>query len=550
MEQEPMMARMLIRCTHVLSEDIPTAGVRIMSGGKIELVINPEYFFNLSDFEKIGLIWHEMNHLVYDHIRRGRALAYRDEFNVAADEANNQFIPRMFLPKRAILPEYYGHEKLQSMEYYYNKHIARGDAAKYQQKKYEGGLDDEKNTKDLKKQIEKSLKDQKRLQEELKNQADEFEKESKGQDSEEKDQSSQEKNSKLVNDQRKMEVSQESLSDQLSDQNLDDLADQSDEMAKDLKEIGDQLKKAKENLKDSKLSDSNRDMQSKIEDLQKKIKENQDAMESAAQGIKDIQDAAQNRQNGKGQSSGGSPEDGDTPQVMDNHDIWETSDASPEEQHHTLSNAIKQAYEEASSGYGGKATEERWRSLVSKFMQKPSVDWKRQIRGYIGTTLVPETRESRKKVNKKFGYLLPGRAKTFGPKIMIGVDISASVTDANYLNLMKELKGILPLSEEPIEVFFFTTEVLSKKLHLDKHTNAVPPRMGDGGTNFQSAIDYANEKKPDLLIMLTDGEAPSPTRTRYPILWTLVGKKINPKLHGRQILVDLPQVVAKISEEK
>jgi len=52
-----------------------------------------------------------------------------------------------------------------------------------------------------------------------------------------------------------------------------------------------------------------------------------------------------------------------------------------------------------------------------------------------------------------------------------------------------------------------------------------PPRGlgGGGGTSFEPAILYANEKlRPDGLVYLTDGYAGPPlTKPRYPTLWLI-----------------------------
>jgi len=166
---DPYLGVLCQKCRIKWSDKIPTAGVRIMPNGVIEMIVNPEFYFIKTANEKVGLIWHELLHLVADDIKNSYGLD-PERANIAMDEANNQYIKRSFLPKKAILPEYFKHERNKPFEYYYNKHMKRDDSAKYQQKKkYEGGLDDKDQENSLIDQIKKAMARQKEVHEEKEN---------------------------------------------------------------------------------------------------------------------------------------------------------------------------------------------------------------------------------------------------------------------------------------------------------------------------------------------------------------------------------------------
>jgi predicted metal-dependent peptidase len=103
-KEQPFYAELITRCKISMGSDIPTAGVRIMPTGALEMYINPEFFLALTQFERCGLAMHEMLHLMNDHISRGAGLNHQIS-NVAMDNAINQMIPKRFLPGCAILPE-------------------------------------------------------------------------------------------------------------------------------------------------------------------------------------------------------------------------------------------------------------------------------------------------------------------------------------------------------------------------------------------------------------------------------------------------------------
>ncbi len=131
------------RCVILWTEKIPTAAVRIMPNSTIEMVINPEFFYNLSDKQRVGLIKHELLHLMNDHISRSLGLNPKIA-NVAMDTAINQFIPTIFLPPGALLDNNQKIElpPLENFEVYYN--LLMNDPAinkKQVKKKYKGGLE-------------------------------------------------------------------------------------------------------------------------------------------------------------------------------------------------------------------------------------------------------------------------------------------------------------------------------------------------------------------------------------------------------------------------
>lgn len=139
-------ACLIQRCAILWTDKVPTAGVRIMPNGVIELLINPEFFFNLSSKERVGLLMHEMLHLISDHIVRSLGL-HPSRANVSMDTAINQYIPLPYLPPGALL---HNNQKIQlppmqNFEMYYNLLAEDLDIERKQiKKKYQGGL--EKNS--------------------------------------------------------------------------------------------------------------------------------------------------------------------------------------------------------------------------------------------------------------------------------------------------------------------------------------------------------------------------------------------------------------------
>lgn len=550
LNREPYIACLVQRCRHIYTDKVPTAAVRVMPNGIIELLVNPEFFYNQTVEERIGLIQHEMYHLICNHLERHHGLNM-EKANIAMDEAINQYIPRQFLPKRAILPEYFNHEKKKAFEYYYNLHMLRDDSAKYQQpQKYKGGVDDQRNKEELKKQIQDSLKKQQEImdkQEQL--QEKQEQKSSKNSDENKNNSEVKKDESALSREQDSQEHSQQTMSEEMIGNGLQKESEQSDEIADRQKNLRKQMEKLQEKYPEKGSDEISAD-QKEMQKLQEDMKNNQEQMQKALDQLSEINQQAQKREQekkekGEGQPQPGSggqgdPSDGEAPHVIDTHDLWNSSPASKEEQKRTLANALSQAMQDTERQWGKDRIPEHIKQLIEEALKKPKVNWKALIRSYLGKCLVNDQTYSRKKPSRKFGYIAPGKVQKFGPKIIVAVDCSGSVTNPQYSEFMSEFKGITAHLREKIEVIFFDYEMSDYKMMIDENTKNLPTRPASGGTNFQCVINYANEQRPDLLVILTDGDAPCPTKPKYPVLWGLVGGRTNPQLtFGKQVLLEL-----------
>jgi predicted metal-dependent peptidase len=93
----------LAQCKVVLTNDIEIAGVNF-KGTTYYLYINPETFNELPLNQRLGILKHEMLHILYNHIER-KGKRQHELFNVATDCAINQQINSEDLPKDCITPK-------------------------------------------------------------------------------------------------------------------------------------------------------------------------------------------------------------------------------------------------------------------------------------------------------------------------------------------------------------------------------------------------------------------------------------------------------------
>lgn len=160
------------------------------------MVINPEFYCQLTPKERVGLVLHEMYHLTCDHLSRSFGLDPQIA-NIAMDTAINQHIPIDYLPPGALLPDNVVHLEnrirkqqgepeiklahMQAFENYYNILKAEFDRQHIQQMqnphKFDGKLDANNQPQQTPEQQKQQQEQMKKMLEEMLQQEKEMEKE-------------------------------------------------------------------------------------------------------------------------------------------------------------------------------------------------------------------------------------------------------------------------------------------------------------------------------------------------------------------------------------
>jgi predicted metal-dependent peptidase len=103
MLREPYYGLFLIMTDKIWSSEIKTAGVAQI-GINYRLVINSDFWNSLKYEHKLGLLKHELLHLVFFHPLVRSDYADKELFNIAADIEINQYIDPELLPDGGLLP--------------------------------------------------------------------------------------------------------------------------------------------------------------------------------------------------------------------------------------------------------------------------------------------------------------------------------------------------------------------------------------------------------------------------------------------------------------
>lgn len=118
---EPYYGLFLIGLNKQIRKDIPTAGVS-KNGIGVQLSINPGFFADLNEKQRIGLLKHELLHVSFGHITMRDRFSNHKLFNIAADLEINQYISADQLPEGGLtldtFPELNLPEKAGTIKYY------------------------------------------------------------------------------------------------------------------------------------------------------------------------------------------------------------------------------------------------------------------------------------------------------------------------------------------------------------------------------------------------------------------------------------------------
>lgn len=158
---------------------------------------------------------------------------------------------------------------------------------------------------------------------------------------------------------------------------------------------------------------------------------------------------------------------------------------------------------------------------------KVKIDYRRVLRLFRTEVISSKRRLTRMRPSRRFGFDYMGCVHQLTSRLLIAVDTSDSVSNDMLSDFFGIVNRFFKYGIETIDVVMFDTEINGETISLKKAMKDGLKIIGRGGTDFQCVIDYAAQSKTRYqgLIILTDGDAPTPTLPpffRVPILWALI----------------------------
>lgn len=157
--------------------------------------------------------------------------------------------------------------------------------------------------------------------------------------------------------------------------------------------------------------------------------------------------------------------------------------------------------------------------------------WQKLLLPFFPKASFPLREETRKRPNRRYGFLSPGRRRTHKLRVAVALDTSGSIsTEALGLfwRELEHLRGLRLL--ELVGVIVCDAQVHGVFNRGHQRQSGLELR-GGGGTDFRPAFKRAEELSPDLFIYFTDGLGTyPPRRPKFPVIWVLDGTKPQSKI--------------------
>lgn len=148
----------------------------------------------------------------------------------------------------------------------------------------------------------------------------------------------------------------------------------------------------------------------------------------------------------------------------------------------------------------------------------------RQLMGAIESTKKKTvTRRNRRQPER---LELRGELRDHKANLIVALDISASISEGEFHQAMKEVLGIIRNYKHEITVVECDDEI--RRVYKVRSEKDIQERSTEkGATRFQPVIDYANSAKVNLLVYFTDGKGEERLKGSprgYKILWVISGR--------------------------
>lgn len=166
--------------------------------------------------------------------------------------------------------------------------------------------------------------------------------------------------------------------------------------------------------------------------------------------------------------------------------------------------------------------------------QVRKINWRNLLRSWCGNQVGKERYPTRKRPNRRTGWLFPGSRKSYLEKGLVVADVSGSAFGYDLIGTW--LGVVNQLAEDyPIDFMQCDAEVTDGPRTFDRKRIKLEFK-GKGGTDFKPIIDMVNKLHYRWVMILTDGEAEKLDPPRMAkVIWVLPRGKNAPVEWGAKV---------------
>lgn len=167
-------------------------------------------------------------------------------------------------------------------------------------------------------------------------------------------------------------------------------------------------------------------------------------------------------------------------------------------------------------------------SHIESKLTPPQIPWEQFLRNFVrNASLKKNKKKSIRSQNKRredngIWSPFPGKEKDRKVKLLVAIDTSGSVSEAEFIEMRNEILALHSLLSD-ITVIYCDSQIANIE-KLTQHSKLPDKMWGRGGTSFDPPFQWAieNSFKPDIIIYGTDGYCtmpPAHLRIKVPVLW-------------------------------
>lgn len=203
------------------------------------------------------------------------------------------------------------------------------------------------------------------------------------------------------------------------------------------------------------------------------------------------------------------------------HDTWDESDDIDDK---TMKSFTERFAELSSKGKLPIQVESMLKALRGNENEIP---WNVYLKKLMGTLESSKkktvTRRSRRQPNR---LDLKGELRGHRAKIAVAIDISGSISDAEFKQAMKEVLSIVKNYNSEVTIIECDSNI--KRAYKVKSIKGIRERVATGGgTQFTPVFEYINNSDTNLLIYFTDGKGEDKLKVTpkgFRTLWVISGR--------------------------
>jgi predicted metal-dependent peptidase len=164
--------------------------------------------------------------------------------------------------------------------------------------------------------------------------------------------------------------------------------------------------------------------------------------------------------------------------------------------------------------------------------QQKKINWRNILRQFYGNYMSPERESTRKRPNRRTGYIHPGARRLMVDRHLVAVDTSGSIESdllAEFLSTINQMTDYVP-----IDLMQCDCGVTDTPRPFDRRKCQFEFK-GRGGTSFEPIMQVANERHYKSVVVLTDGQASECLKPNAQVVWVLPAGNEPPVEWGKRI---------------